>query len=481
MPSRAVAGVVVSVARALDRVKLSPGGMIVAAVSGGPDSVALLRVLASIQSRARFRLTAAHFNHRLRGAESDRDEEFVRRLCAELEIEFVSERAGRCHASMPNLEERSRELRLAFLNRAADRFGASLIALAHHSDDQAETVLMRLLRGAGAAGLGAMAERGPGRFWRPLLRVTRASIALYLDKICAGSINDSSNASPLILRNRIRRELIPRLERDFAPGLSGRLVELAAEMRALDEFVTAAARAELAQRRDHEWLRLDAFADLAPALAAAVLREFICERRGSLRRISRDQVDSMRRLCTGANASGRVVLAGGWRLRRDYAFARLDRVETAPVPRSAPVVIDLEGLNLAQFATEGFKLEARRFTLADSESVPLPPDASQALFDAAELGPALLVRSIRPGDRLVLPGMDGRHKVQDLFVDRKIPRELRPAWPLVLSGETIVWIPGVARSRIALIGPGTREILHLRGHFLMPTELATLLKNPMPC
>ncbi len=150
---------------------------------------------------------------------------------------LIVERAAGLSADLPNLEERAREVRQAFLHEAAERAGAQYIAIAHQADDQAETVLMRMLRGAGAAGLAAMAERGPGRIIRPMLAVTRDEVDAYLEGIGEESVNDSSNQSAAILRNRIRAELMPMLERNYAPGLRGRLAGLAAEMRALDDFV----------------------------------------------------------------------------------------------------------------------------------------------------------------------------------------------------------------------------------------------------
>ena len=142
-----------------------------------------------------------------------------------------------------NLEERAREVRREFLIRAAERVGADFVALGHHRDDQAETVLMRLMRGAGAAGMAAMAERGPGKLIRPMLSISRAEIREYLNARAIAFVEDSSNSSRDILRNRIRAELMPMLERDYAPGLGARLVEVADEMRSLDELVSAMRRA----------------------------------------------------------------------------------------------------------------------------------------------------------------------------------------------------------------------------------------------
>ncbi|HLX36240.1 MAG TPA: tRNA lysidine(34) synthetase TilS, partial [Candidatus Binataceae bacterium] len=225
----------------LARIGVAREATILVALSGGPDSVAMLHALRQMPHR----IVAAHLNHNIRGEEADRDEAFVRNVCVRWGIELAIERAHGLSADMPNLEERAREARHAFLDAAADRVGADYIALAHHADDQAETVLMRMLRGAGAAGLAAMAARGPGRIIRPMLDVTRSDVLAYLERIGEQFVNDSSNQSAALLRNRVRTELMPMLERNYAPGLRGRLVQLAAEMRALDDFAAEAARREL--------------------------------------------------------------------------------------------------------------------------------------------------------------------------------------------------------------------------------------------
>src|SRR5713101_543462 len=254
-----------AIAAALERAAIRPGATILVGLSGGADSVALMHALLDLRERFGMRIAAAHLNHRIRGLESDRDENFVREMCARLGIELNVARARGLDADSANLEERARDARYRFLNRAADALGADFIALAHHADDQAETVLMRMLRGAGSAGLAAMAERGPGRLIRPMLGLFRAEILAYLRARGFAFVEDSSNRSSEILRNRIRTELVPMLERDYAPGLRRRLVEIAGEMRSVDDFMAAAASIEFAAMRSEDALDVARFPALAPA------------------------------------------------------------------------------------------------------------------------------------------------------------------------------------------------------------------------
>jgi tRNA(Ile)-lysidine synthase len=463
------------VASALERLAIAPASIILTALSGGPDSVALFYALLRLQPNFGFRLVAAHLNHGLRGAESDRDENFVRDLCTRHALDLICERAELLSSNLRNLEERARHLRHQFLNRAADRVNARHIALAHHADDQAETVLMRLLRGAGAAGLAAMAERGPGRLFRPMLLVTHAQAIAYLESIGANWIVDSSNRSPGSVRNRIRLELLPLLERNFAPGLKGRLVELALEMRGLDHLIAAAARAELDRRRTAAGLSFTGFHQLDPILAQAVLREFARDQIGSLRRITRDHIASMLRLGLSRRPSGCVPLPGGWQLRREYEVARLE-----PRPQAVPAEpfrtpIPSRGIICVEPA--GISFESEILETPSGAARLLPRDSMEALFDADQVVGALVARNMIPGDRLEQHGIDGRRKVHDVFVDGKLPRARRSHWPLIAADDRILWIPGYARSRVALVTSATTRIQRLRAFESEGLEKSTLLEK----
>src|SRR5258708_4353086 len=319
-----------AIASALERATVRPGATILVALSGGADSVALMHALLELRARFEMRIVAAHLNHRIRALESDRDENFVSEMCARLGVELRVARARGLDADSANLEERARDARYRFLNSAADAICADYIALAHHADDQAETVLMRMLRGAGIAGLAAMSERGPTRLIRPMLGLYRAEILAYLHARGIAFVEDSSNRSPEILRNRIRTELIPMLERDYAPGLRRRLVEIAGEMRSVDDFMNAAASIEFATMRSSEdALDIARFPALAPALQMSVLRLYLSARMRTLRRITRAHLAALRRLVLAGGPSDSIDLPGGWRAERGHNLLRV--INTVPI------------------------------------------------------------------------------------------------------------------------------------------------------
>lgn len=459
-----------AVAHELEQARLRPGDLILLGVSGGPDSVALLHLLRELQPAVHFRLAAAHLNHRLRGAESDRDEAFVRELCARLGVEVVVDRANDLERGTANIEERARNARYGFFTRTARRLAASHLATAHHADDQAETVMLRLLRGSGLAGLGAIAPVGtiglegePRALTvvRPLLRVRRSEILDYIKTIDAPFVSDSSNDYPEFLRNRIRSDLLPAIERDYAPGLNRRLAALSDEMREVDDFLSRAADAELERRCRDGALLLDGFAGLAPALAKALLRMYITGRMGSLRGISRRHIEQVHRLCIAGSPSASVALPGGWRAARHYAVVIVARCSEAHAAGFSAAGFSV------QLAREGItEVEPAHFvfhsTVSAADAAPLPADLFEACFDTDMAGTGLIVRNFEPGDRIAPLGIEGRRKVQDVFVDRKVARARRLSYPVVVLNKQVAWLPGLVRGQVALVTPSTRRTLRVR-------------------
>jgi tRNA(Ile)-lysidine synthase len=318
---------------------------------------------------------------------------------------------------------------------------------------------MRLMRGSGAAGMAAMAERGPGRLIRPMLSLSRAEIREYLAARAIPFVEDSSNASRDILRNRIRADLLPMLERDYAPGFSGRLVELAGEMRSLDELVTSIASRELdTMRVSGGALDVSGFGAVNRAVQAVVIRLFLSERMGSLRKISREHVESVLHLILEGGPSDSIDLPGGWRARREYNFLRfVDAREEKAGIAGFSVAIAPEGITVVEAA--GFKFEASTIAAADAF---MPDSLSVAMFDAAKIADTgLVARNMMKGDRIHPMGMRGTRKLHDVFVDRKLPRARRGRFPVVTIGDTIAWLPGLARADCALVTKATETILRV--------------------
>jgi len=326
------------------------GHTVLAAVSGGLDSTvladALVLMAGSLRSPA-LRVAIGHVHHGLRGAEADADQAAVAALAERLGVPFAAERVaphtlreGTSSRERPTLQEAARTLRYAALDRIAERLGAQRITTAHHADDQAETVLLRLIRGTGPDGLGGIPERSPdGRIVRPLLRLARADLERYAAARSLTWREDASNASPDYTRNRLRAWL-PALARDFNPQLLRAIGDLAEAQRRDSEWIRAWIQREADARFTIEgsWLRIDAkdWRALPEALSRRLAREALV-RAGSARHVERVHLERIARFLRGVSPGRRVELPGGLELRCDRAGFRLGPLQSVPPTRAGSV------------------------------------------------------------------------------------------------------------------------------------------------
>jgi tRNA(Ile)-lysidine synthase len=375
---------------------IARGEPLLVMLSGGADSVCLLDVALRLGAR----VSALHVNYGLRGPESAGDEEFCRSLCDGLGVALQVEQVA-LTAGAGNLQACARQARYA----AAERVAAGDFATGHTASDQAETVLYRLVSSPGRRGLLGMAQRR-GRLVRPLLGVTRAHTREHCREAGLEWREDSSNLDPRFARARIRHEVLPVLER-ISPGASETIAETARllgdEAEVLEAVVDQALTDELERLRE-----------LPPALARLVLRRLA----GAP--VSRCRADEILR-ARGGSAS--VDVGGGLRAVVEYGRVRFTG-DPAPAP-PAPVSLPVPGSVLFG----DWRVEAR---------------AGSGGLDPAALGESVTVRSWRAGDRMHPAGLGGSKKLQDLFTDRKVPREERRLVPVVEAGGEIAWVAGVA-------------------------------------
>lgn len=426
-----------------------PGGgaHLLVAVSGGPDSTALLAGLAELAPVRGLRLTAAHVDHGLRGAESAADRGRAEHLARTLGVPFRWRQAA--VAPGPALEARARRARYAALEALAQETEAARIVTGHTRDDQVETVLLRLLRGAGRGGLAGMRARR-GQLWRPLLAVTRADVRRFLAERGLAFAVDRSNADLRHARNRVRRLLVPWLEAELNPRLGPALAALAARLDDEERFLAAAAAARAAVLEEGPALAAAVGAE-PPALGRRIVRAWLTAQTG--RMAAAHHVERVLDLARG-RARGTVTLPGPARVVRegDWLWCRPGR-EARAEPFEAPIA-----------PGERVGDPAGRWVLALSAPRPASADdllgvgPTRAVFDADALPPTLLVRTPRPGDRVHLAHL-GTRKLQDVLVDAHVPREARGGLPLLVGDGTVLWVAGVVRSSAALLGPGTRRVV----------------------
>lgn len=479
--------------RAIRRERLlAPGMKVAAGCSGGADSVALVRLLAELKGPLGIRLLVVHLNHQLRGADADADEGFVRRLAERLELEFLVRRedvAARARQRKINVEEAGRLARLEFFASLIAGGKADAVAVAHTLDDQAETVLARILRGAGTRGLAgiypvveervsfgfAQDERRSSSklvLVRPLLGVRRAELRDYLSEQEQAWREDATNLDRARLRNRLRLELLPQLSRVAGPAAIEHLARLADHARQEESFWSAYVEERFqtrARRSGDEWevavegllapmpelARLPArqAAEAQRAVARRLLRRTLAAVRGDLRRITQTHVESVLSLAEEGRSGQSVDLPGVQVERRfDVLVFRAAGGRTPP-----PVVVD-EELEVAG---------PRRVRLPDGRGLEFKVIEVQGLkggynsraLDARRAPFPLAVRTWRPGDRYCPRGARRPEKLKLLFQQQRVSRRERARCPVVLSGGEIVWTLAFGPAAERELRPDSRRAL----------------------
>lgn len=436
---------------------LAKNDRVVCAVSGGIDSVVMLSFLESIASEYSLKLLVAHLNHNLRGAESRRDARFVKALASKLGLEFYCRVLKKGALGDGSLQEAARAERMKFLTEAAVYFKATKIATGHTLDDNAETVLMRLISGAGLRGLGGIhPRRGP--FIRPLIERTRAEIERFARAAKIAHVEDSSNATDKYLRNSVRHKLIPLIVRRYNPNFIETISRTSSILRSDEEFLSDFADKAFKRtvvRRSKSSIVLDRRALKvlpAPVLSRVMMLtvEYLLSRTAAHSKdvISFKELISTRR----PNASFDMH---GLRMYREYDYIVFE-TKTNGVGKSCTAPINIPGDTSVKgtdfiLRAEVLKGPVRKFTGAPVT----------AYFDLDAINDGLVVRNANPGDRMEPLGMSGHRKLKDIFIDNKIPISLRKTLPIVCSNSDVLWLSGVRQSELYKVTPGTKKVLKL--------------------
>jgi len=460
---------------------IEAGESVMVALSGGPDSVALLHGLLRLKERLSFSLSAAHLNHKLRGRESDEDEDFVRKMAEENGVPLLAESRdvkrmrGRRGGSV---EEVARDVRYEFLRKAARRLGATKIALGHNMNDNAETVVMNLLRGSGLKGLsGIRPYRREGEFVliRPLLEVTRKEILSFLKREKLAYREDVSNLDTALTRNRVRRELLPLLAREYNPRIERVLSETGRNLREAEESLSAAMEElekECVRTREGGLsVNVDRLREHAPVVRRELLRRMLQERLG----VSppRGGLELVCQLAAGTRA-GSVGIGKGLVACREYGellFLPEEKLRARTFEKKlripCSVFIRELGLEVSARSVDRGKVEVRRERPQKLGEVWRRVKEGEKLrfvefFDASKIGPRnISVRTRREGDAFRPVGMGGRRKVKELFIDEKVPATLRDRIPIFCCGEEIIWIAGYRVAAKFAVKKSTRRVLRV--------------------
>jgi tRNA(Ile)-lysidine synthase len=470
---------------------LRPGDRVGVAVSGGADSVALLHLLANTCDKLGIQLLVVHFDHRLRGAESDGDAEFVADLARSLGMQIVLDRedvAAAAKRNKWNLEDAARRLRYAFFDRVVRQQQATRIAVAHTADDQAETVLAHLIRGTGPTGLAGI-HPSAGAVVRPLLAIRRQDLRAYLSRHQQVWREDSTNLDLQRVRARVRARLMPLLEREFSPGVVGRLSELA--RLAGEEQVFWSALIDdrfqsLFRRGEHGWLiraddliapmklpapiaapgqRRDASqSSVVKPVAEHLIRRVYQELHGTRQGLAARHVEQVIKLASSPGSGRRTDLPGGVVVENNFGelnFALREPRDTpaGPVGRGAAChgytySFELPARGCATVSVpelqRRFRLKVIDWTFAERET-----RQGCSALDADRLRMPLILRNWRPGDAYRPRGRRQTHKLKSLFAAGRIPVSNRAGWPILESDGQVVWALGMPPAREFCAGEGT--------------------------
>jgi tRNA(Ile)-lysidine synthase len=447
---------------------------VVVGVSGGPDSVALLHVLGALAPRFSLKLGIAHLNHCLRQNDSDKEAAFVETLSDRLGLPFHIYKEDVHEYQIKNklsLEEAARRVRYTFLNRIAETNRYNKIALGHHSDDNAELVLMNLFRGSGPLGLSGIPPVRDGKIIRPLIKLNRSEIIDYLNQNRLKYVSDASNMDTKYLRNRVRHKLIPLLKTDYNPKISETLNRLSSIMLSEEAWIEDVIhplfeKSVLNVQDDRITFSVSMLDPLHTAALRRILRKAISRIKGDLRRISFANIDAVQRLLEKGPAYGRLDLPDRIRIQRRGDVLLISR------EKSTLRNLDVESGHLKPFVFEykiakpesifikeiGAHLE---FTEMSTETMPDYCSAGRytGFFDQDTLSFPMVVRNYRPGDIFRPMGVGGMQKLKKFFIDKKVPRNERTKCPILLSRGKIIWVVGHRADESVKMTPSTRNVL----------------------
>jgi len=450
----------------IERYEMLRGGeKVIIGVSGGADSVCLLHVLLELQAEYNLELVIAHLNHGLRREESLRDEAFIKNVSREVNLPCMVTRLERGEYQKirgTSLQEKARQLRYAFFNEVLEKQCGDKIALGHNADDQAETLLLWLIRGAGTRGLSGIPAVREGVFIRPLIEVERAEIERFLKRRGVAFVQDSSNYETKYLRNRVRCDLIPYLKSRYNPQLVSTLTQTSNILRAEEEYLEGLSEGYtdeclISKERAAIVLNINKLQSFPLAIQLRMLRNGILYIKGNLRQIMYKHLISIIQILNKTGSSKQLPLPGGINVEKEYdrliiRKGKKDRISFSYAFFSIPQCVRIDSI----------KKELTFSQLKKRRKLPFGADRKIAYLDCKKVCFPIIIRQYTKGDWFYPRGMKGRKKVKDLFVDKKIPISERVRVPVLLFGNRIAWVGGFRVDREMAATAKTANILKVK-------------------
>jgi len=435
---------------------------VVAALSGGPDSTALLVALVQIAKQLDFSIIVAHYNHGLRGTSSDEDEKYSQELAIKLGLIFVSGKMDqKLRQKGKSPEDFYRQQRYQFLDKVAEDYNAQKIALGHNIQDQAETVLLNLLRGSGLGGLKGILPMREGKFIRPLIEVSRGEIIAFLSEAGISYCQDSSNESKIYLRNKIRFELIPYLKEKFNPRIEENLAQMAEILRQDDEYirnsVQEALKSTYIQNQSNRIisLNIEYIKGLAPAIRSRLFKKILESLNPEKNGFSFSNIKALERLAQVTESGKRISLPLGIEAKREYDSLILERDKICLKQVDYEYPVNIPGIIHVKETNRTISIEKTFRDKIDQHN------KNKVYLDLDKIQQPVILRNRRDGDRFQPLGMKGRQKIKSLFINQKIPRNKRNEVMLLVDRNSVIWIENIHLSERVKISPQTINILAL--------------------
>ncbi|EYE87926.1 tRNA(Ile)-lysidine synthetase [Fervidicella metallireducens AeB] len=435
---------------------ITKGDGIVIGLSGGPDSTALIHILNSLKDVLEIKLYAVHINHMIRGEEAFRDEEYSKTLAQSMGIPFFCKRIkieDFARENKMSSEEAGRYVRYQFFDEVLNKMGAGKIALAHNLNDQVETMLMRFFRGSGISGIAGIRPVRDGKYIRPLLNCSRDEIERYCSENKLNPVIDSTNKECIYTRNKIRLELVPYIRENFNPRFEENMFKMADLAKDEDEYLNIKALEELEGIKIKDGVLIDNFNELHIALKRRILRTLIELIKGNLNGIEVKHIEECIELISQKNTGKSISLPDDIECVIQYDIFKI-RKKTDYSQFQYEIIINGE----TKIPELGMSLITK---LIDSSEM-VRESFNVKYFDYDKIDGGLMVRNRRDGDYIYPKGMNGRKKIKDIFIDKKIPKEDREKLPLIALGSEILWIYGIRDTKNYKVDGNTKRILEIK-------------------
>jgi len=454
--------------RVLDTIKeynmISQNDKIIVAVSGGPDSICLLHILYKLKEIFNITLYAAHLNHCLRGDEADKDEEYVKEFCNKLGIECFTKKIDINKLSKErgiSSESAGREARYEFFDELLKKLEAQKIALAHNANDQAETVLMRIMRGTGMEGLVGIKPVRSNIFIRPLINIKRENIEKYCKENNLNPRIDKTNLESIYTRNKIRLELIPYLQKNFNKDIINVLNRLADTIIIDNDYLDKISKEKYNTYCENKAGKViiykGAFSE-EKAILNRIIRKAINNLKGNLYDIEKIHIKNLIEL-QKCNTGKKINLPNGIIAFNNYGDIELtlgEKFRNKPDNDEYILYIDRENI------IESFNLKVSLRLINKDEKINFKENSFVKYFDFDSAPKNIYLRTRRNGDKFTPLGMKGSKKLKDLFIDLKVPKEERDTIPIIVFDDEIVWIVGYRISEKYKINKNTKKILEIK-------------------